>query len=84
MYIVIGVFQKFIAYMSNSGDIEDEYHILISEHFRNVRVKYIKPIYYKRPSMLKFVELMNSNSERDCFKRMLFLKIILKLYVDTL
>ena len=64
---------------------EDEYHmIMICEHFRDVRVKYIKPFYYKRPSMWKFVQLMNSTSKRDRFKLMLFLKIIFKLYGDTL
>ena len=38
--------------LCSSGDIEDEYHmIMICEHFRDVRAKYIKPFYYKRPSM---------------------------------
>ena len=71
--------------LCSSGDIEDEYHmIMICEHFRDVRVKYIKPFYYKRPSMWKFVQLMNSTSKRDRFKLMLFLKITFKLYGDTL
>ena len=71
--------------LCSSGDIEDEYHmIMICEHFRDVRVKYIKPFYYKRPSMWKFIELMNSTSKKDRFKLMLFLKIIFKLYGDTL
>ena len=70
--------------LCSSGDIEDEYHmIMICEHFRDVRVKYIKPFYYKRPSMWKFVELMNSTSKRARFKLMLFLKIIFKLYGDN-
>ena len=35
--------------LCSSGDIEDEYHmIMICEHFRDVRVKYIKLFYYKR------------------------------------
>ena len=71
--------------LCSSGDIQDEYHkIMICEHFRDVRVKYIKPFYSKRPSMLKFIELMNSTSKRDRFKLILFLKITFKLYSDTL
>ena len=57
--------------------------ILIYEHFRDVKVKYIKPFYYKRPSMLKFIELMNSTSKGNHLKLMLFLKIILKLYGES-
>ena len=71
--------------LCSSGDIEDEYHmILICDHFRDARVKYIKPFYYKSPSMWKFIELINSTSKRDRFNLMLFLKTIFKLYGDTL
>ena len=71
--------------LCSTSDIEDEYHmILISEHFRDVRVKYIKLFYYKRPSMLKFIDLMRSTRNNDRFKLMLFIKNIFKLYGDTL
>ena len=59
-------------------DIKDEYHIvLICKNFRDVRLKYIKPFYYKKPSMFKFVELVNTTNKRDRFKLMLFLKLFL-------
>ena len=71
--------------LCSSGDIEDEYHIvLICENFRDVRLKYIKPYYHNRPSMFKFVELMNTTNKRDRFRLMLFLKIVFNLYGETL
>ena len=71
--------------LCSSGDIEDEYHIiLICENFRDVRLKYIGPFYHNRPSMFKFVELMNTTNKRDRFKLMLFLKIVFDLYGKTL
>ena len=71
--------------LCSSGDIEDEYHIvLICENFRDVRLKYIKPYYHNRPSMFKFVELMNTTNKSDRFKLMLFLKIVFNLYGETL
>ena len=74
-----------ICTLCSSGDIEDEYHIvLICENFRDVRLKYIKPYYHNRPRMFKFVELMNTTNKRDRFKLMLFLKIVFNLYGETL
>ena len=47
--------------LCNSNDIEDEYHVtLVCEYFRDVRKKYIKPFYYQRPNMMKFLDLMIS------------------------
>ena len=71
--------------LCSSGDIEDEYHIvLICENFRDVRLKYIKPFYHNKTSMFKCVELMNSTNKRDCFKLILFIKIAFNLYGETL
>ena len=46
--------------------------------------KYIKPYYYNRPSMIKFIELMNIPNPKERFRMMLFLKIVLKRYAETL
>ena len=47
--------------LCNSNDIEDGYHVtLVCEYFRDVRKKYIKPFYYQRPNMMKFLDLMTS------------------------
>ena len=65
--------------LCNSNDIEDEYHVtLVCEYFRDVRKKYIKPFYYQRPNMMKFLDLMTSVSKKDRFRLMLFLKVVLK------
>ena len=47
----------------NRQDIEDEYHlIMICEKYQTLRLKYIKPYYYRNPSVYKFIELMSSNN----------------------
>ena len=52
--------------LCNSNDIEDEYHVtLVCEYFRDVRKKYIKPFYYQRPNMMKFLDLMTSVSKKE-------------------
>ena len=41
--------------------MEDEYHVtLVCEQFTDARKKYFKKYFYGRPSMAKFVELMNT------------------------
>ena len=53
----------------NSGDIEDEYHVtLVREQFADDRKKYFK----NNLSMAKFVELMNTKSDRERYRLMLF------------
>ena len=43
--------------LCNSNDIEDEYHVtLVCEYLRDVRKKYIRPFYYQRPNMMKFLD----------------------------
>ena len=52
--------------LCNNPDIQDEFHItLCCAKFDSLRGKYIKPYYYRRPSMLKFVELMSTENRRD-------------------
>ena len=43
--------------------VEDEYHFIIEcKLYSDLRIKYIPKYYWKRPSMNKFVELLNSNN----------------------
>lgn len=47
-------------------DLGDEYHYLLTcEYFKNERIKFIKPIYYRRPNVLKFQQLMNTTSIKE-------------------
>ena len=65
--------------LCNSGDIEDEYHVtLVCEQFTDARRKYFKKYFYRRPSMAKFLELMNTKSDRERYRLMLFVNIVLK------
>ena len=67
--------------LCNSGDIEDEYHVtLVCEQFADARKKYLKKYFYRRPSMAKFVELMNTKSDRERYRLMLYVNIVLKEY----
>ena len=55
------------------SDIQDEFHItLCCVKFKSLREKYIKPYYYRRPSMQKFVELMNTDNRRELHRLMIF------------
>ena len=45
-------------------DLEDEYHfVLICPRYNNLRMQLIKTYYYKNPSMLKFIQLLNSTGK---------------------
>ena len=71
--------------LCNSNDIEDEYHVtLVCEYFRDSRKKYMKPFYYQRPNMMKFLDLMTSVSKKDRFRLMLYLNVVFKMYAETL
>ena len=71
--------------LCNNPDVQDEFHItLCCAKFNSLREKYIKPYYYRRPSMHKFGKLMNTDNRRDLYRLMVFLKLTFKLYVDTL
>ena len=71
--------------LCDSGDIEDEYHVtLICEQFVDIRKKYIKRYYHRRPSMAKFVELINTNSGQERFRFLIFVNILLKQYENIM
>ena len=71
--------------LCNIHDVQDEYHIaMICKYFKDVREKSVKEYYYNRPSMIKLIELMNTHNSKERFKLMLFLKIVFKLYAETL
>ena len=40
-------------------------------------------VYYKRPSMNKFVELIKTRNKREIHRIMLFAKFAFKKYLDT-
>ena len=47
----------------NSNDVEDEYHfVLVCDFYTELRKLYIKKYFYVRPSMAKFIDLLNSDS----------------------
>ena len=48
------------CYMCNNRKLEDEYHFILEcEKYNDLRHKYLKPYYYRRPSVFKLVQLLS-------------------------
>ena len=63
------------------NDVEDEYHfVILCPKYYELRVKYLPKIYYFKPSMYKFLELVNSNDFKLLKKLGLFLHYAFKKY----
>ena len=53
----------------NLREIEDEYHfVLICPAFSDLREKYIKSYYYKKPSFFKLVQLFSTYNFKTIYK----------------
>ena len=71
--------------LCHKHDIQDEYHaLMICSRYESLRKKYLKPYYYKRPSVYKFVQLMNTVNKREQFRLMIFTKLLMKDFNCTL
>ena len=56
-------FNERTCHMCNGNKLGDEYHYLFEcKTFQSQRTKYIKPFFWRRPSTVKFEQLMNSKS----------------------
>lgn len=61
------------------GNLGDEFHyILQCNHFNNLRKKYVKPFYYRRPNTQKLKDLLNTENRFELKKLSFFLDIIRK------
>ena len=58
-------------------DIQDKYHaLMICPRYETLRKTYLKPYYYKRPSVYKFIQLnMNTVNKREQFRLMMLPKL---------
>ena len=57
---------KRVCTMCNSGDIGDEMHyLLICPMFQEARVKFIAKHFYKKPSVFKFLRLINTENRTE-------------------
>lgn len=53
----------------NMGEMEDEFHfVLVCPAFLDIREKYIKPYYYRKPSFFKFVQLFSKDNFKSTHK----------------
>ena len=59
----------------DTTDIEDEYHfILICSCYSDLRMKYIRKHFYERPSVIKFLDLVQSNNKKELTNLSIFVK----------
>ena len=60
-------------------DIGDEFHTIMScQKFKDERIKFLKPYYYRHPNVLKFSSLMNTTNIKQLTQLCYFIKIINK------
>ena len=60
----------------NSGDIEDEFHFLLKcEFYTDLRNRFIKKYYSKKPSMFKFIQLMKTVNKKELSNLAKFIKL---------
>ena len=60
--------------LCNSQDLEDEYHFpLICPAYSDLRKVYIQNYFYVKPSMFKFIELLNSTRPKILKNNALFI-----------
>ena len=63
----------------NSGRIEDEFHFVLEcEAFRNLRKQFLKPYFYRNPSMFKFTKLLNSPQRSNLVRLCQFISKAIK------
>ena len=66
-----------------SKDIEDEFHfIIICPCYETLRRKYITEYYYKRPSMAKFIELLQSDNNKCLLNLSIYIKNALSIRMN--
>lgn len=59
----------------NTNDIEDEYHfVCVCPCYINIRQTYLKPYYYRRPSVYKYLELLKTSNKKILFKLANYMK----------
>ena len=60
----------------NAIDIEDLYHfVIVCQHFANLRKIYITKYYYERPSVFKFLDLLQTQDKKQLRNTALYLKL---------
>ena len=72
---------KRVCTMCNSGDVGDEFHyLLLCPMFQEARVKFIAKYFYKKPSVFKFLQLINSENRSELINLSKFLKILFSVF----
>ena len=63
------------------NEIEDEYHVVMNcKKYNDIRIKHLPATLYKKPSMYKFVEYINSEDVCKLKKLGLFMFYVFKRY----
>ena len=73
--------QKRLCTMCNSGEVGDEYHyLMICPLFKEARVKLIPKYFYVKPSVFKFLEIINSENRNVLINLSKFIKILFSVF----
>ena len=55
--------------------LEDEYHVICEyKRYASIRKQYIKPYYITKPSMFKFIQLLNTDNVGEMQRLAVFVK----------
>ena len=61
--------------------LEDEYHVIcVCSRYTDLRNKFIKQYYVEKPSMFKFIQLINSENVTEMQKLASFIKSLFNSY----
>ena len=65
--------------------LEDEYHaVIVYPRYADIRLQYIKSYYITRPSMYKFIQLLNTDNLKEMHKLATFTKHLFITYGEYL
>lgn len=63
------------------SDIEDEFHFVLKcQQYREIRVKYIKKYYWKKPSVYKFIQLLSVQNFKELCNLGKYLHLAFNIY----
>ena len=58
-----------------NSDVEDEFHFFVKcKFYSSLRKKYLKPYYYRNPSVFKIVQLLSSQNTKELCNLAVFIK----------
>ena len=71
--------------LCDQDEIEDEFHVILKcPFYKELRIKYVKRFYYKKPCVFKLVKLLSVHNTKELSKLGKFLQQLVKLRSSAL